>query len=280
MSRIRTIKPDLWINPRFACCSPHARLLFLGMLNFADDWGRHPAEPLALKMAILPNDHVDVAPLVEELCTAGLVGQYQTESGEFLQVLGFLRHQRVDRRKEPRWPEPTPDNQTDGETPSARWDLFYENLSGIKNRRRIDDGSTTNRGARNDESHQISAEGKGREGIGKDQGRDRKEGREQLPPSRSLFPTQKGKFVELRAGFLNDLEARYTIPVVEAQLRKYSDWVAGSENGVKAENVEEWLRSKMAEDLRQGGGRGGGRNGGVGEIDEQAFLAAVAEGQQ
>ena len=67
---------------------------------------------------------------------------------------------------------------------------------------------------------------------------------------------------------------------MEAQLRKYSDWVAGSENGVKAENVEEWIRSKMAEDLRQGGGRGGGRNGGVGKIDADYFLAAGAEGQQ
>ena len=56
--------------------------------------------------------------------------------------------------------------------------------------------------------------------------------------------------------------------------------MAGSENGVKAENVEEWIRSKMAEDLRQGGGRGGGRNGGVGKIDADYFLAAVAEGQQ
>ena len=76
------------------------------------------------------------------------------------------------------------------------------------------------------------------------------------------------------------MEARYTIPVVDAQLRKYADWVAGSENGVKAENVQEWLRSKFAEDLRQGGGRGGGRNGGVGKIDPGYFLTAVAEGQQ
>jgi len=280
MSRIRTIKPDLHINPRYASCSPFARILFVGMLNFADDWGRHPAEPLALKMAILPNDNVDVAPLVEELCAAGLWGHYQTEAGEFLQVLGFLRHQRVDRRKDPRWPEPTPDNQIEGTTPAGRWILFYEDLSALKNRRRIDDKSATNRGARNDESCQISAEGKGREGIGKDQGRDRKEGREQLPPSRSLFPTQKGKFVQLPSRLVHDLEAEHTVPVVEAQLRKYADWVAGSENGVKAENIEQWIRSKFAEDLRQGGGRGGGRNGGVGEIDEQAFLAAVAEGQQ
>jgi hypothetical protein len=136
----------------------------------------------------------------------------------------------------------------------------------------IVDASTTDRGARNDDSVQISAEGKGVEGNGRDQGRDKEEGRDASPSPAVPFPTQNGKHVELQPSFLHDLEARYSVPVVRHQLLKYARWVDASENGVRPDNVERWITSKLAEDMRQGGGRGGG----PARIDEAEFLAAMA----
>ena len=40
MARIRTVKPDIWTDEKFVELSPLARLLFIGLWNFADDEGR------------------------------------------------------------------------------------------------------------------------------------------------------------------------------------------------------------------------------------------------
>jgi len=45
MARIRTIKPEFWVSEQVGECSPNARLLFIGMWNFCDDRGVHPAKP-------------------------------------------------------------------------------------------------------------------------------------------------------------------------------------------------------------------------------------------
>ncbi|KKK60207.1 hypothetical protein LCGC14_3026700, partial [marine sediment metagenome] len=42
MARIRTVKPDFWTSEDVAAVSRNARLLFIGLLNFADDVGNGP----------------------------------------------------------------------------------------------------------------------------------------------------------------------------------------------------------------------------------------------
>jgi hypothetical protein len=39
MARIRTIKPEFWTDEKIVECSFEARLMFIGMFNFADDKG-------------------------------------------------------------------------------------------------------------------------------------------------------------------------------------------------------------------------------------------------
>jgi hypothetical protein len=39
MARIRTIKPEFWTDEKVVECSFEARLMFIGMFNFADDKG-------------------------------------------------------------------------------------------------------------------------------------------------------------------------------------------------------------------------------------------------
>ncbi len=43
MARIRSIKTEFWTAEQVMECSPIARLLFIGMWNFCDDGGNHPA---------------------------------------------------------------------------------------------------------------------------------------------------------------------------------------------------------------------------------------------
>ena len=113
MARIRTIKPEFWISTQIGQCSIPARLLFVASWNFADDFGRLPADPDRLKAQAFPLDPVEVASLVGELIAAGLVAEYDANGQKFWQILGWLRHQKIDKRGAARYPEPTAANVTD-----------------------------------------------------------------------------------------------------------------------------------------------------------------------
>jgi len=110
MARIRSIKPEFWTDEKLAECSVGARLLFIGTWNFADDEGRMEYSPKRLKMQVFPGDDIDVAPLVEELTSRGLVIVYRIASREFLAIPNFSKHQRVDKPKASRIPEPGADD--------------------------------------------------------------------------------------------------------------------------------------------------------------------------
>ena len=108
MARIRSIKPDFWTSEQVMECSPIARLLFVGMWNFADDHGRIPCSPKTLKAQIFPADDIDAANvrrMVDELSTNGLVRLYEVDGKEFLLVTGW-HHQKIDKRQAAKYPDP------------------------------------------------------------------------------------------------------------------------------------------------------------------------------
>lgn len=109
MARIRCIKPEFWSDEKLAECSFAARLLFIGTWNFADDEGRMEYSPKRLKMQVFPGDNIDVAPLVEELKSHGLVIVYRIESRDFLCIPKFKKHQRIDKPTASKIPAPDQD---------------------------------------------------------------------------------------------------------------------------------------------------------------------------
>lgn len=106
MARIRTIKPDFWTDEKVVTLSPFARLVFIGLWNFVDDEGRIPYSPLKLKMQILPADSTDFPQLLEEISGIGLITIYAVDDERFLQVNGFEKHQKIDRRAKSKYPAP------------------------------------------------------------------------------------------------------------------------------------------------------------------------------
>jgi hypothetical protein len=101
MARIRSTKPEFWTDPKIVGLSFSARLLFLGMWNFADDCGHIEDEALRLKLQILPADDVNAQALVNELIDADLVEQL---TGCLL-IRGFTKHQKIDKRSACRFDE-------------------------------------------------------------------------------------------------------------------------------------------------------------------------------
>lgn len=105
MARIRTIKPDFWTDEKVVELSAFARLLFIGLWNFADDEGRMECSPRRIKMQILPADSVEVPRLLDELRALDLIDTYTVDGVEYLQVQGFAKHQKIDRRSTSKYPK-------------------------------------------------------------------------------------------------------------------------------------------------------------------------------
>jgi hypothetical protein len=101
--RIRTIKPEFWVDEKIVELDPWARLLFIGLWNFADDQGYIEYSPRRIKMQIFPGDSFDVSPLLQSLLEAGLVVAYQGPAGPVLHVANWSKHQKVSNAANPRF---------------------------------------------------------------------------------------------------------------------------------------------------------------------------------
>jgi hypothetical protein len=119
MARIRSIKPDFWTSEQVLECSPIARLLFIGIWNFADDAGRLPFSPKSIKAQVFPGDDFsidDIRGMLNELSANGLILIYSVDDKEYLEVTGW-HHQRIDKPQPPRYPAPFVDNSTNAPRP-------------------------------------------------------------------------------------------------------------------------------------------------------------------
>jgi len=100
MARIRTIKPEFWTSEQVADCSLNARLLFIGIWNFCDDHGVHPASIRRLKMELFPSDSIsdgEIESLINELLLAELLNVYQVNGKGYWQVTGWAKHQKIEK---------------------------------------------------------------------------------------------------------------------------------------------------------------------------------------
>lgn len=98
MARIRTIKPEFWTDEKIVRLPFEARLLFIGLWNFADDQGYMQYAPDRIRMQILPGDDIDdiesllslleAAELIEVLCD-------EWYDIEVLRIVNFTTHQKV-----------------------------------------------------------------------------------------------------------------------------------------------------------------------------------------
>ena len=106
MALIRTIKPDFWVDEKIVELSMEARLLFIGLWNLVDNSGRMEYRPKKIKMQIFPADSLQIPPLIGELQREKLVVVYTVDKQEFLSVLNFTKHQKIDKRYPSKCPDP------------------------------------------------------------------------------------------------------------------------------------------------------------------------------
>lgn len=112
MARIRTIKPEFWDSPGTARASLRARLFFIAMWNYADDWGIGDGHPLRLLSFAFPNDESsDVEPrnfrlLASEVAECFDVEWYEVDGRAFYSIPSWEEHQRTEKKAKRRNPAP------------------------------------------------------------------------------------------------------------------------------------------------------------------------------
>lgn len=95
MARIRTLKPEFFHSKKVSRCSPHARLLFIALMQLADREGRLRWIPMQIHAHAFPYEHVRVEELLGELEAAGSVLRYAVGEDDYAHLVNFTTHQRV-----------------------------------------------------------------------------------------------------------------------------------------------------------------------------------------
>lgn len=112
MARIRSIKPEFFDSPSTAKASPYARLLYIAMWCWADDWGIGDANPRRLLSFAFPSDGTsEVEPrnfrrLASEVAETYGVQWYEHDGREYYAIPSWEEHQRTEKKAKRRNPGP------------------------------------------------------------------------------------------------------------------------------------------------------------------------------
>jgi len=166
MARIRSIKPEFHDDEKLATIPRDARLLFIAMWNFSDDYGVIKGHPVWIKNKVFPYDEIKQATFNEWLLSLEklrCIIPFEANGEKFYFIRTFHDHQRVDKPSQTRNPEPPAD--------------ILES-----NRSLFDEGSTnTPRGL------PVGKEGKGKEGKGKGEDTREPSNGNGIKPEKKLF---------------------------------------------------------------------------------------------
>lgn len=109
MARIRTIKPEFWDDEKLASIQRDARLLFIGLWNFADDYGVVKGHPVWLKNRIFPYDDIKQSTFNEWLAALArirVIVPFSSGGEQYYYIRNFRTHQKINRPSDTRNPEP------------------------------------------------------------------------------------------------------------------------------------------------------------------------------
>lgn len=115
MARIRSVKPEFWVDRSFVRKVPDRtmRMLYMALWNLADEHGRLMADVSYLKGQVFPYpEDADLTPgvidkMLDHLADAGKVVRYEADGDAYLFLPTLHRHQRLEANKVPsRLPPP------------------------------------------------------------------------------------------------------------------------------------------------------------------------------
>lgn len=117
MARIRSVKPEFWVDRSFVRKVPNrdARFLYMALWNLADEHARLMGDPAYVKGQAFPYvEDDDLTPkviddLLDMLADAGRVVRYEVDGDPYLFLPRLAKHQRLESAKVPSRLPPPPD---------------------------------------------------------------------------------------------------------------------------------------------------------------------------
>lgn len=104
--RIRSVHPEFFSDPKVAELSPTARLLYIGLWCFADDYGHGRYLPKTIEGAVFPREVVDIQRLLWELERRRFIRLYEADGDRFYEVPKWKEWQKPKHYAKTRIPEP------------------------------------------------------------------------------------------------------------------------------------------------------------------------------
>lgn len=98
MARQRVIQPEIWVDPGFMALHDAARLLWIGMISFADDEGRGIGNAKSLKALIFPGDSKTIAQIEKlkvEVAKNVRVTFYEVDGQTYYQIEKWREYQKI-----------------------------------------------------------------------------------------------------------------------------------------------------------------------------------------
>jgi hypothetical protein len=103
--RIRTIKPQFWLDEKLGSISRDARLLYIGLWNLSDDQGVFEYRPARIKIQLFPYDTDITNQIIESwlnlLEETGDIVKFSQNGDSFGYIPTFLKHQPI--KKPSKW---------------------------------------------------------------------------------------------------------------------------------------------------------------------------------
>lgn len=93
MARSRNIKPGFFCNEVLAEMDFATRLLFIGLWTEADRDGKLEDRPKKIKMALFPDDSVDVDSMLNVLHVGDLITRYSVGALKVIKINAWAKHQ-------------------------------------------------------------------------------------------------------------------------------------------------------------------------------------------
>lgn len=153
MGRIRTIKPEFFTSPDTARASMEARVLFVAMWCWADDYGVGETNLLGLRAFAFPEEdpHLrkEIQSLCKEVADAYGVRFYRVDRRPYYQILTWDSHQKTQRRAKNRHPHyDDPNAQVDERFHDVRGSSEHEQGSSSRPQGNCIDGKGKGTGER------------------------------------------------------------------------------------------------------------------------------------
>jgi len=126
MPRIRSVKPQFWLDERLGSIPRDARLLYIGLWNLSDDQGVFEWRPARIRVQLFPYDNDitgdDIERWLDMLAETGDVESYQHNGQQFGYIRTFLKHQEIKKPSQWGFAPPPVSNSTPlvgGELPTS-----------------------------------------------------------------------------------------------------------------------------------------------------------------